>query len=365
MSNAVDLGFLERAAKIAESGALAVEPNPQVGAVIVRDGEVVGEGAHTRYGGAHAEVLALLAAGERARGATCYVTLEPCSTQGKTPPCTEAISRAGIARVVFGVADPNPLHHGRARAFLATAGIQVEGPIAPHLAPGLLRRFQRFLGSDRPYVIAKWAMTLDGKIATRTRASQWLTGDAARASVHELRGHVDAIAVGSGTVRADRPRLTARPTGPRTPQRVVFDRHLEVPLDWPALSDGGPGVILLGGRASDPSKGRRLRDLGVEVLLVDGADRASHARAGLQELRTRGIARLLVEGGAGLLGALFEARCVDQVCAFVAPIVLGGEAAPSPVAGQGAASLRDGIRITAASWSKLGDDYRLEGFVAE
>src|SRR5262245_3997728 len=221
---------MRRALELAERGRGYVEPNPLVGAVVVRDRHVVGEGWHERYGAAHAEVNALAAAGEAARGATLYLTLEPCCHQGKTPPCTEAILRAGVGRVVAAMRDPFPEVAGQGAARLQAAGVAVELGQGEPDARRLNAPYLKLLASGRPYVHAKWAMTLDGKIATRTGDSKWISNEASRRHVHELRGRMDAIVVGIGTVLADDPLLTARPPGPRTPARVVLDRRGRTPL---------------------------------------------------------------------------------------------------------------------------------------
>jgi len=330
-----DISMLRRACELAERGKYAVDPNPFVGAVLTHGETIVGEGWHERFGAAHAEVNAIAAAGGRARGATLYVSLEPCSTSGKTPPCVDSIRSAGIERVVFAASDPNPLHAGRAAPTLGTAGIAVVGPVFVPGAESLLDRFRVNLSARRPYVIAKWAMSADGRIATRSSDSQWISNEASRAVVHELRGHVDGVAVGVGTVRVDRPRLTARPSGPRSARRIVFDRRLETPLDWAALRDGGPEVVIVASRGASATRRTELEAHGVRVLQVGGDSGDGHLEEALDVLWKLGVKRLLVEGGARLHGAFFDARTVDQVAIFVAPLVLGGAQAPAPIGGLG------------------------------
>ena len=353
---------LAEAVELAGRGVGDVEPNPPVGCVVVARGEVVGRGWHAWYGGPHAEVAALAEAGDRARGATLVVTLEPCSTSGKTPPCVDAVRRAGVARVVVGATDPNPKHRGRGIDRLREAGVEVAPALEDPAARALLTRFERHLGSGRAFVIAKWAATLDGRVATRDGDSKWISGAASRARVHELRGRVDAVAVGRGTVDADDPRLTARPPGPRAPRRVVFDRRLTHRDDWVAWSDDGPGVIVVHGPDADPARAARLVERGAELVPIDAGDDAEFARVATVALRERGVERLLVEGGAALLGSFFDARVVDRVAVFLGPKVFGG-AAPAAIGGVGVARVADAPRFVDGRWEIVGDDAWYRAFV--
>ncbi|MFG0317229.1 MAG: bifunctional diaminohydroxyphosphoribosylaminopyrimidine deaminase/5-amino-6-(5-phosphoribosylamino)uracil reductase RibD [Planctomycetota bacterium JB042] len=353
---------LDEAVRLARRGAGEVEPNPPVGAVVIRDGEVVGRGWHGWYGGPHAEVAALAEAGDRSRGATLVVTLEPCSTTGKTPPCVDATVAAGIARVVVGATDPNPRHAGRGMSLLRESGVEVVGPVAHPASEGLLARFRRHLDSGRAFVIAKWAATLDGRIATRGGESRWISGEESRARVHELRGRVDAIAVGRGTVDADDPSLTARPPGARVPRRVVFDRRLRLRDDWRALSDGGPEVLLVHGPEAPADRRAALAARGATLVEVSG-DAPAAVAAAVGVLRERGVERLLVEGGPTLLGAFLDAEVVDRVAVFVAPKVFGGDA-PGAVGGAGILRIADGPAFEDGAWSVRGEDAVYEGFVA-
>lgn len=356
--------LVEQALASAAAGRGRVEPNPCVGAVVARDGAVIGRGAHLVYGGPHAEVAALADAGPRARGATVVVTLEPCSTAGKTPACTDALIRAGVARVVYAAVDPNLRHAGRAAAILGAAGIEVEGPVAESAAAPLLERFRGHLASERPFVVAKWAMTLDGRVATTAGESRWITSEAARARVHELRGTADGIAVGRGTVERDDPELTARPPGPRRPFRIAFDRELRVPRSWRALRDGGAPVLLVHAAGAGAPARAEFDELGVERIEVAGERTdALFAAAALAALRARGVERLLVEGGPRLLGALLDARAIDRVHAFVGPAVFGGVGAPPAILGAGRAAIGDALAFEAGGWEILGPDALFSGFV--
>ncbi|MBI2478733.1 MAG: bifunctional diaminohydroxyphosphoribosylaminopyrimidine deaminase/5-amino-6-(5-phosphoribosylamino)uracil reductase RibD, partial [Planctomycetia bacterium] len=259
---------MTRAIELAQRGEGAVEPNPMVGCVIARDGQVVGEGWHPRFGGPHAEVEALHDAGEAARGATMLVTLEPCCHQGKTPPCVDAIVNAGLTRVIVAQRDPFPQVDGGGIRMLQAAGIEVEVGVCAERARELNAPYLKLVNTGMPWVIAKWAMTLDGKIATRTGNSQWISNAASRAVVHRIRGRVDAIIVGSGTVRADDPLLTARPAGPRVATRIVFDSTASLSVDSRLAKTIESAPVLVVATANAPTENvRRLTESGCEVLL--------------------------------------------------------------------------------------------------
>jgi len=329
---------MHRALDLARLGEGSVEPNPMVGAVVVDESlTLIGEGYHQAFGGPHAEVYALAQAGERARGATLYVTLEPCCHHGKTPPCVDAILSAGIARVVVAMVDPFPKVAGGGIARLREAGLTVDVGLLEEEARELTAPFVCLVERGRPWVHAKWAMTLDGKIASRTGHSQWISNAQSRAIVHKLRGRMDAIAVGIGTVLADDPLLTARPAGLRQPLRVIFDRHARLPLLSQLVKTASdvPVLVFCGTEAPD-SRIESLRNMGVDVLSVNspGGD-ASMIDVALQELGRRSCTNLLVEGGSRLLGSFFDAGVIDEVHAFVAPRLVGGETAPTPIGGTG------------------------------
>ena len=345
-----DEAAMRRALALAARGEGFVEPNPMVGCVVVREGRVVGEGWHERFGEAHAEVHALRAAGEAARGATLFVTLEPCCHTGKTPPCVEAVLAAGVTRVVVACRDPFPKVDGGGIAALEAAGVECVVGVLEADARRLMAPYLKLVETGRPWVIAKWAMSLDGKIATRTGDSQWISCEASRARVHELRGRVDAVLVGAGTLLADDPLLTARPAGPRTPTRIVLADERPLPLNrqlW-TTAEEGPVIVAIDG---DPA-GTAVADLesrGVEVLRTDAAGL-------LDELGRRRLTNVLVEGGGKLLGRLFDERLVDEAWVFVAPKVLGGREAPGPVGGVGADLLQNSLAVGAASSETVGDD---------
>jgi diaminohydroxyphosphoribosylaminopyrimidine deaminase/5-amino-6-(5-phosphoribosylamino)uracil reductase len=342
----LDLWHMRRALELAAHGQGAVEPNPMVGCVVARGAEIIGEGWHRRFGGDHAEVEALRLAGARAAGATLYVTLEPCCHTGKTPPCTAAILAAGIRRVVAAMADPFPQVAGRGTAALQAAGVEVQVGPAAQQARALNAPYLKLLQHGRPWVIAKWAMTLDGKIATRTGQSQWISTPRSRQLVHALRGRVDAIVVGRETALRDDPLLTARPAGPRTAMRVVLDSRAALPSQSRLVRTAGqtPLLVAVGGEASSADC-LRLREAGCEVLVCPGATPAARLDALLEEFGRRQLTNVLVEGGGQVLGSLLDARQIDEVHVFIAPKLAGGSAAPSPVAGQGVATLSDALHL--------------------
>ncbi|MHC4944144.1 MAG: bifunctional diaminohydroxyphosphoribosylaminopyrimidine deaminase/5-amino-6-(5-phosphoribosylamino)uracil reductase RibD [Planctomycetota bacterium] len=369
-----DKSFLLQAAEEARKGRGQVEPNPRVGAVVVKEGKVLAAGYHARYGGPHAEIQALRRAGRGAKGATLYITLEPCSSRGKTPPCTEAIQRAGLARVVVGAVDPNPDHGGAGLALLENAGLIVQH-LREEACEALIQDFKEYLDGSRPYVILKWAMTLDGRIATRTGSSMWISGEQSRENVHRLRGHVDGILVGSGTAVKDDPHLNCRlKRMPLTPARIILDPMLEIPEDTFLLrkaaarsdDDGfklGPVMVFTQADASQ-EKVKRLRDLGVEVNRLEASPNARSAflEEALVKIRAQGIHRLLVEGGSFLYSSFIEARLADQLEAYVAPKIVGGLDALSPVEGKGIASMDDAVRLIEVKSRRCGEDIWIRGF---
>jgi diaminohydroxyphosphoribosylaminopyrimidine deaminase/5-amino-6-(5-phosphoribosylamino)uracil reductase len=364
-------------------------PRPPVGAVVVRDDVVVGQGATSPPYGPHAEIHALNEAGPLANGADLYVTLEPCCVTIHTPPCTNAIIAAGIKRVIVGSLDSNPLISGRGVDQLRAAGIEVTTRINSQETDEIVRPFATFIAKGRPYVTAKWAMTLDGKIATRTGHSYWISGPEARQWVHRLRDRVDAILVGAGTVRADDPQLTVRLTPEQReceraerqgPLRVVLSSRGELPvhskLFQPDLAAGTcvlvgtDGTICpngaVGGQGQASPSYQWLRDCGVEVVTVatDAQGRLDLA-AVLAVLAQKGVMHLLIEGGSGVLGSAFDRQLIDHVAVFIAPKISGGKAAPSPVGGIGLAAMTDAFQLQQARIEQIGEDILVEGTVAQ
>lgn len=351
--------WMRHALALAAKGRGFVEPNPLVGAVVLDSaGRLAGEGWHQKFGGPHAEVFALAAAGERARGGTLVVTLEPCRHHGKTPPCTDAVLKAGIARVVVAMTDPFPKVAGGGIAILRAAGVEVHVGLCEAEAVALNAPYLKLIRTGRPWVHAKWAMTLDGKIATHTGDSKWISGEESRRKVHELRGCVDAIIVGRGTVVADDPLLTARPAGVRVASRVVISGSGDLPerCQLRATARDVPVIVYtanahkFAGWAAD----------GAEVVAF--GDNAMSLDAVLADLGRRRFTNVLVEGGAGLLGSLLDAGAADEFHVFVAPKIAGGAGAPSPVGGVGVARMADALALERVTFEPSGEDVYVHGF---
>lgn len=369
-----DADFMQRACQLAQRGEGWVNPNPQVGCVIVRDGRIIGEGWHGCFGGLHAEREALADCarrGEDARGATVYVTLEPCSHTGKQPPCADALIEADVARVVVGSADPNPLVSGQGCERLRRAGITVDEGIHQEACDALNAPFFHLMRTGLPLIIAKLAETLDGKVATRTGLSRWITGDEARARVHADRARFAAVMVGVGTVLADDPSLTARPDAtlssagkPHQPLRIVCDTHLRTPLDAQLVQTAREVPTCIVTAQGDGAAFARLQDAGCRMLTVP--ERAGHVdlSAAMQALGDAGIDSVIVEGGPQLLGAVFDAQLANRLQAYIALKIFGGTDAPSSVGGRGVEAPTDACTLTAMTLTPLGSDILLEGAIA-
>ena len=358
---AADEAFMRRAIALARKGAGWTNPNPLVGAVVVKEGRVIGEGYHERYGEAHAERNALVHCAEDAAGSTLYVTLEPCCHTGKQPPCVEAVIQAGIARVVVGSRDPNPLVAGKGNEQLRKAGIRVDEDVLRDECDALNPVFFHYITTRRPYVVAKWAMTLDGKIATHTGDSKWVSGEQSRADVHDLRHRLAAIMVGKGTVLADNPQLTARRSEPSNqPLRVVADSRLDLPLDSALVQTAGEHPVLVATTAAAPrDRAEALQACGVEVVRVPDKAGKVDIPAVLDVLGERGVDSVLVEGGGSLHESFFADQLVDEVVVYVAPKVCGGAQAKTPVEGLGAEFMRDAMCFGAPRVVRCGDDVKL------
>ena len=361
MFTTADVQHMQRALELARRGEGNVEPNPMVGCVIERAGDIVGQGWHRAFGGPHAEVHALREAGERAAGGTMYVTLEPCCHTGKTPPCTEAVIAAGIARVVIAHVDPNPQVAGGGIERLRQAGLEVQMGLLEQEAAELLAPFRMLVEQGRPWVIAKWAITLDGKLAAATGDSQWISGEASREIVHRLRGRVDAIIVGGGTARCDDPLLTARPPGPRLPARVVVSGSADLRLDSQLVSTLEQAPLLCAATEQAPADAcRRLAEHGVEVLTC-GAGPLVDVSLMMRQLGARHMTNVLVEGGSSLLGSLFDLGLIDEVHAFIAPKLIGGASAPGPIGGRGLDAMRLARTLAAGRVEEVGGDIYFSG----
>lgn len=356
---------MQRALKLANTAFGTTSPNPAVGAVIVSGGRIVGEGYTRPPGGPHAEVVGLTAAGENARGATAYVTLEPCSHHGRTPPCTDALIAAGISKVVFAIEDPDEKVSGSGRQVLLAAGIEVEVGDGAEEASKLLEAYIKHRRTGLPFVIVKYAATLDGRIAASSGDSRWVSGPETRAWAHANREKLDAILQGASTVVIDDPQLTARPNdmpSEHQPLRVVVDSTGRVPVTAKVLQAGSKTLIATTQRSTESWR-QAMRSAGAEVLVLPaGADDRVPLVSLLEELGRRGIVLLLCEGGGVLHGSLFDQRLVDKVTAVIAPMIVGSDAAPSAVAGVGAARMRDAVRLRDLTVERLGDDVLFTGY---
>ncbi len=361
---------MKRALELARGAAGGVGPRPPVGAVVVRDGAVVGEGRTAPSPGPHAEVAALEEAGEAARGATVYVTLEPCSHQGATPPCTDALLAAEVSRVVVASRDPNPEVNGGGIARLMDAGVAVEERVSEEdeeAASDLLEAFDHHVRTGLPLVTAKYAMSLDGKIATRRGDSQWITGERARLRAHVMRAQSDAVMVGVGTLLADDPRLTARVEGAGSPEprprlRIVVDSAGRAPPSARLFWQPGNVLLVHVTRSEDAGPLIGFPD-NVEKLELPAGYGGVDLRALVDELGERGYTSLLVEGGGTLLGSMMELELVDKVAAFIAPAIIGGRDAPGPVGGTGIERLADATRLERVRFETLGEDLLMTGYV--
>ncbi len=359
-----DEALMHRALELARRGTGYVEPNPAVGAVVADDqGQIVGEGWHERFGGPHAEVNALAAAGPAARGASLFVTLEPCCHFGKTPPCSKAVIAAGVRRVVIAAADPAVHGAGSGVDELKAAGIEVEVGLLGEQGQRLIAPFTRLMTRGLPWVHAKWAMTLDGKIATTTGSSQWITNPSSRAIVHELRGRMDAIVTGIGTAVADDPLLTARPAGPRTAARVVLDSQCRLSIDSQLVRSAlGVPLLVITTEFAPHDRVENLRQSGVEVLVVPAsAQRQPDLLEVARELGRRRMTNVLVEAGGQVLGSFFDHGLVNEVHAFVAPKLVGGQSAPSPIGGNGIGSMTRALQVSSQDIRTLDGDVYLHG----
>ena len=360
--NDIDESYMREALRIAEHARGRTAPNPLVGAVIVRDDTIIASGWHRAAGEPHAEIHALRMAGELARGATLYVTLEPCAHHGRTGPCAEAVIAAGIARVVIALRDPNPLVAGRGLALLKQVGIEVVTSVCEAEARRQNEVFLKWVTQKRPFVTLKTAMTLDGKIASHTGASQWITGTAARTRVHEYRNEYDAILVGIGTVLADDPSLTTRLEGRtgRNPLRIVLDSEARTPLDAKLVVDGAAPTLIVVSARADQRRVNLLRACGAEVVTL-GTEQVDIA-ALLDYLGTSEITSLLVEGGATVNWSLLAGGCVDKVHAFIAPMLMGGAEAKTPIGGTGFDSPQTALQLRDVTVEQLGADILVTGY---
>jgi len=365
--------YMRRAIELAKKGSGHVNPNPLVGAVIVRDGEIIGEGYHECYGQLHAERNAIANAKKRGNsleGSTIYVTLEPCCHYGKTPPCTEAIIEEKIARVVVGSDDPNPLVSGKGFQMLREKGIEVIPHFLKEECDAMNHVFFHYIRTGTPYVAMKYAMTMDGKIACYTGDSKWVTGEESRAHVQTLRNHYKGIMAGIGTVLADDPMLNCRIEGGRDPIRIIADSHLRIPIDYQLVRTAGQQPLIVACLPdADEEKAAQLQEKGVEVLRIPGVTTADITEEQkevislpvlMKELGARKIDGILLEGGGQLNESALQAGIVDRIYCYIAPKIFGGAQAKTPVEGQGLTRAADAWQFNRIGMQEFGQDILLE-----
>jgi diaminohydroxyphosphoribosylaminopyrimidine deaminase/5-amino-6-(5-phosphoribosylamino)uracil reductase len=369
-----DKAHLARAIELAQNGAGAVKPNPIVGAVVARDGEILGEGWHEQFGAAHAEVNAIEACGlADLSGATLYVSLEPCCHEGKTPPCTDAILQTGLKRVVVASDDPTEKASGRGLGILRDEGVEVvmaDGELAAK-ARLLNQAFRKHARVGRPWVLFKSAMTLDGKVATRTGDSKWISGEMSRGLAHRWRASVDAVIVGIGTALADDPQLTARPDGvgadlPRQPRRVVFDTLARLPTTSRLVAAAAEiPLTLVVSRAAARADTDALEAAGVQVLVATGENEPARVRSALDQLGAMDVSGVLLEGGPHLAGAFLDAGEIDEIRLFLAPLLLGGSSARDPLEGKGVEHISEALRALTCDCERIGEDLLISARLRE
>lgn len=363
MSEELDRKYMARALQLALRGAGHTRPNPMVGAVLVKDGRIIGEGWHKQYGGPHAEVNAFASATEDPEGATLYVSLEPCSHYGKAPPCADLIIRKKVARVVAALEDPNPLVSGRGFRKLRANGIRVTVGVLAEEARHINDVFLTYVTRKRPFVLYKAAMSLDGKIACHTGESQWISSEKSREEVQRLRGILSGIMVGAGTVIADNPRLTCRMEEYENPARIIVDGKLRVPLESRIFHEPGRNIILTTSEAS-PEKKKALENLGVELIEADSEEPGKvDLKSAMLALGIKGIDGILLEGGPTLAASALEAGIIDAVRFYIAQKIIGGREAPSPFAGTGAAHMNEVVPLTDAVYGTSGDDLWIQAYI--
>lgn len=353
-----DEAYMRLALQLAESTKGQTSPNPVVGSVVVKNGEVIGMGAHLRAGTEHAEVHALRMAGDKAVGATIYVTLEPCSHHGRTPPCADLIIKKGIKRVVIAVLDPNPLVAGKGIKKLQKANIDVESGVLENEAFELNKVFFHYIATRKPFVTLKTATSLDGKIATTTGESKWITGEEARMDVHQLRHEHDAILVGIGTVLADNPSLTTRKTtGGKNPIRIILDEKLRVPLDSTIITNKEAETWIVTTQVASNEKQAELLNLGVKIIKLN-QDKIK-INALLQILGEKEITSLFVEGGSTVNDSFLRERAINELITYIAPKLIGGKEAPTSFAGVGIPSIAEALQLKIKEVKRIGDDIKI------
>lgn len=359
---------MRRALELACKGKGLVNPNPMVGAVIVKDNKIIGEGFHEYFGGNHAEVNALNMAGENAKGAEIYVTLEPCSHFGKTPPCAIALVKAGIKKVIIAMKDPNPIVSGRGIKILQDNGIEVVVGVLYKEALKLNEVFVKYITTKRPYVVMKTASTLDGKISTVTGESRWISSEVSREYVHHLRNEMMGIMVGIGTIIADNPLLTTRIDGEicKSPTAIIVDSKLRLPINSKILETLKHRRIIIGvTEEADEAKVRQLEEMGVSIIKTPLKNKRVDLNFLMTKIGEAGIDSILLEGGSTLNFSCLRENIVDKVMCFIAPIILGGEKAKTSVGGSGIEFLSEAVKVSNIKLKSIGQDILIEGYIKE
>lgn len=358
----VDEKYMALALELAEKGRGKVEPNPMVGAVLVKDGEIVGKGYHQVFGGAHAEINAIHEGGTNCRGATLYVSMEPCAHYGKTAPCVDAIIKAGIIKVVAAVVDPNPITSGKGIQQLKEAGIEVVVGVMEMQAKRLNAPFFKLMQKELPYITVKWAMSIDGKIATHTGESRWITSDESRKYAHKIRGQMDGVLVGINTVVRDDPLLTCRIEGGRNPKRIVVDNSALLPVNSRLLNTINEGEIIVAvSKNAQRNRVEKLEQLGCKIIQTKDMNGRVDLKELFQRLGERKLTNILVEGGSRVITSVIEGRLADRVMVFVAPIIIGGAGAKSPVLGTGINKISEAAEIDEIEIKRFSNDIVIEG----
>jgi diaminohydroxyphosphoribosylaminopyrimidine deaminase/5-amino-6-(5-phosphoribosylamino)uracil reductase len=360
-----DEQWMKRAIRLAEKGRGRTSPNPMVGAVLVKEGIVVGEGYHARAGEAHAEIIALRKAREEARGSTLYINLEPCTHYGRTPPCVPVIIEAGVRRVVIGIEDPNPLIKAKGLESLAKAGLEVKVGILEKECRRLNEAFYKYILKREPFVILKVAATLDGKIATRDGESKWISGETSRRFVHRLRDQVDGVVVGIDTVLQDDPMLTARVKGGRDPFRIVLDSRLRIPEEAKVIKTDPSKAIIATTELAARDKRQRLEKMGAQILVLDSEHQRVSLKPLLSKLVEMGMMSLLLEGGSQINGSFLDEGLIDKFLLFLSPKMIGDDQAIGIFGGKGVTRLKDAVPLRELRVRRIGGDILIEGYVGE
>ncbi len=358
-----DQEWMKQVLCLAERGRGRTSPNPMVGAILVKEGKKVGEGYHAKAGEPHAEVLALEQAREKAKGATLYINLEPCTHYGRTPPCSPRVIEANVKRVVIGTEDPNPLVKGKGIESLIQSGLNVQVGILEKECQRLNEAFFKYIVTKEPFVILKVASTLDGRISTQTGDSKWITGEGSRRFVHQLRNVVDGVMVGIGTILKDDPLLTTRIRGGRDPYRIILDSHLRIPEEAKVIGESPSRVIIGTTEAGAGEKMEGLKKKGVQILVLAAKEGRVDLKACLKRLGEMEIMTLLVEGGSEVNGSFFDERILDKFCLFLSPKWIGDREAPGIFGGQGVKNLEEAVGLKEVRVRKMGEDFLLEGYV--